>query len=245
MILRPFFTYFGGKWSTAHHYPPPLHKRVVEPFAGSAGYAVRHHSHSVELYDASEIVIGVWQYLITSPPEEIMNLPLDVQHVRDLDICQEAKWLIGFWFNHGNASPGLTPAAWMRSGDYTTAFWGAAIRARLARQVPYIKHWTATLCEYQDVPDGTATWFIDPPYDHECGSSYKQQVANFSALGEWCLSREGQVIVCERAGARWLPFEVVPWRQRATSRSEGARFSPEAMWTNEQTSPTMFDLSRV
>lgn len=46
MILRPFFTYFGAKWRAAPHYPPPTHPTVIEPFAGAAGYALRHHTRA-------------------------------------------------------------------------------------------------------------------------------------------------------------------------------------------------------
>ncbi len=34
--MMPFFTYFGGKWRGAKHYPEPKHSHIIEPFAGSA-----------------------------------------------------------------------------------------------------------------------------------------------------------------------------------------------------------------
>jgi len=34
------FAYFGNKTRIAHLYPPPAQGRVVEPFAGSARYAL-------------------------------------------------------------------------------------------------------------------------------------------------------------------------------------------------------------
>jgi hypothetical protein len=233
MKMKPFFTYFGGKWRTAPRYPEPIYDRLVEPFAGSAGYAVRHHSHAVELYDANEKIVGLWQYLIAASPDEIMRLPLDVTHVDDLDVCQEARWLIGFWLNKGAATPHLSPSAWMRAGSHATSFWGETIRERIATQVPHIKHWTATLSDYADVwtPDN-ATWFVDPPYDHESGRSYPSKVSDFDALSEWCLDLRGQVIVCERDGADWLPFKPVTWKTKSMPSSRGKGYSPEVMWTN-------------
>jgi site-specific DNA-adenine methylase len=38
--LRPFFPYFGSKWLAARAYPPPVHRQIVEPFAGSAGFGL-------------------------------------------------------------------------------------------------------------------------------------------------------------------------------------------------------------
>ena len=35
--LKPFFTYYGGKYRAAPKYPEPVHGSIVEPFAGSAG----------------------------------------------------------------------------------------------------------------------------------------------------------------------------------------------------------------
>jgi site-specific DNA-adenine methylase len=34
--LRPFFTFYGGKWRAAPFYDAPTHGHIVEPFAGSA-----------------------------------------------------------------------------------------------------------------------------------------------------------------------------------------------------------------
>ena len=35
MTLRPFFSYYGGKWRSAvKHYPAPEFDQIVEPFAG-------------------------------------------------------------------------------------------------------------------------------------------------------------------------------------------------------------------
>lgn len=231
--LRPFFTYFGGKWRTAPKYPQPIHERIVEPFAGAAGYSVRHNARKVELHDANEKVIGVWQYLIAAAPEEILRLPLEVNHVDDLAVCQEAKWLIGFWLNKASTGPRLSQSRWMREKSRPHSFWGETIRQRIATQVPHIKHWSATLSEYQNVwTPGNATWFIDPPYDHASGTLYPKKVRSFSDLAEWVLALNGQVIVCEREGADWLPFETVDWKTHSVRGSRGKGLSPEVIWTN-------------
>lgn len=40
--LKPFFTYFGGKYRIAPRYPKPQYNTIIEPFAGSAGYSLRY-----------------------------------------------------------------------------------------------------------------------------------------------------------------------------------------------------------
>lgn len=105
--LRPFLSFYGGKWRVAKHYPEPNHGRIVEPFAGSAGYALRYPRKQVLLIDADPIIAGVWRYLIHTTEEEIRSLPTRVESVDDYpSLPQEARWLIGFWLKaiKGNES---------------------------------------------------------------------------------------------------------------------------------------------
>lgn len=85
--LRPFFTYYGGKFRVALKYPNPIYKTIIEPFAGAAGYSLRHYQHDVRLFDKDEIICGVWDYLIHASSEEILSLPLiESESVNDLNI---------------------------------------------------------------------------------------------------------------------------------------------------------------
>lgn len=203
-----FFSYFGGKFMRSRYYPEPRHTTIIEPFAGAAGYSVRHHTHNVILYDTSPYVAGVWQYLLRASADEILKLPLvEVgQDVRALPIPQEAQWLIGFWINQGSSVPKRTVggrASNKRAGYYAT--WGEPARARLARQVDMIRHWQFREGSYNEAPDVEATWFIDPPYQKH-PDHYPESVPDYSALATWCQARRGQVVVCETEGATWLPF---------------------------------------
>ncbi len=230
--MKPFFTYFGGKWRSAPRYPLPGHNIIVEPFAGSAGYPVRHSARNVFLYDLDEKVIGVWDYLIRTPAPEISNLPLDVSEGVDaLKVPQEAKWLIGFWLNKGAAQPCKTPSAWMRKGTHTNSFWGEVIRNRIASQVEGIRHWKCYHRPYVDVCSfHNATWFVDPPYQ-KAGKDYRCSSTNidFQHLGEWCKSRNGQVLVCENEGADWLDFKPF-LAQKATHGSGRSGVSMEVLY---------------
>ena len=232
--MRPFFGFYGGKWRDAvKRYPPPTFDVIVEPFAGSAGYAVRHPHKMVHLCGLDPIIAGIWTYLTRVSPKEILAIP-DVPPdgcVDDLGLCQEAAWLVGFWLNRGVARPSKRPSSWMRTGQHSGSFWGDRVRNTIASQVEGIRHWKVYNCSYEECPLASeATWFVDPPYQH-MGKYYSHGPGGivYSDLAAWCRERTGQVIVCENAGATWLPF----WElHRAKTTRAGVR-SSEAVWTNE------------
>ncbi len=164
---RPFFGYYGGKWRDAlKHYPEPQHATIVEPFAGSAGYSLRYPSRKIILCEIDPVLSEVWRYLIRVKAKDILAIPdlaLDGS-VDDLKVCQEAKWLVGFWLNRGAASPRKSPSKWMRDRIRPGSFWGQRVRQTIANQVDAIRHWELRNCSYAECPTPRrATWFIDPP----------------------------------------------------------------------------------
>src|ERR1035437_4150783 len=134
-MLKLVFCYYGGKWRIAKHYPQPQYNTIIEPFAGSAGYSLHYPNLNVELYDIDPMICGIWQYLIKVSSEEILKLPINFQHIDEINVCQEAKWLIGFWLNKATAQPCKSPSKWMREGLRPNSFWGNVIRDRIADQV--------------------------------------------------------------------------------------------------------------
>lgn len=229
--LQPFFCYFGGKWRAAKKYPVPLYDRIIEPFAGAAGYSLNYPARKIALYEIDPVVYSLWEYLIKVSPAEILALPSLVEHVDDTKVSEPAKTLIGFWLNKGNTTPGKTPAAWARSGVRPNSFWGQAIKERIASQVDSIRHWTIKNESYEKAPNEKATWFVDPPYQGECGRLYRFKDVDFDSLSTWCETRIGQVMVCEQEGATWLPFQ--PFATiKATPGARGKSFSKEVLWTN-------------
>lgn len=232
--LRPFWTYYGGKWRVAPRYPAPTYPRIVEPFAGAAGYSLRHAHLDVTLVDADETIAGIWTYLVSVSPAEIASLP-DVPDGGTVDDvawpCEEARWLAGFWLTRGGATPNKSASAWMRDPRYSAWSWGDKARERIASQVESIRHWTVIHGDYADAPDVPATWFVDPPYER-AGTRYRMgsRSIDFAALAAWCRSRPGQVMVCEQAGADWLPFKPV-FVAKANESVNGGKRSPEALWT--------------
>lgn len=229
--LRPFFSYYGGKWRLAPQYPAPLHRSIVEPFAGSAGYSVRHYARDVTLIDANPKVAGTWAYLIAATPQEIERLPLiePGQRVDELPVCQEARWLIGWWCAKGSEKPRQTLSAWAREPRWSSYFWGPQVRSRIAEQVTRIRHWKIIHGDYRDHSNVDATWFIDPPYSNAAGRRYPYCRVDFRELAEWSKTRTGQVIVCENDGATWLPFRPFASAQAMHGRGRAGR-SAEVVW---------------
>lgn len=226
--LRPFFSFYGSKYLLAPRYPPPAHDLIIEPFAGSAGYSTLYAERDVFLFDVDPVIVSLWQFLIDATPSDILSLPVEINDLRKTDLPDGAKALIGFWLVRSAHGPANVPHGWMRTGKYTTSFWSREKRARVASQVSHIKHWRVAQSSWCDLPDVEATWFVDPPYS-VAGRHYKFNHIDFQSLAEWCLLRDGQVIVTEQDGADWLPFSVI-----GTTRTPmaGGRSSVESMWTN-------------
>lgn len=210
--LRPFFAYYGGKWRRARGYPPPLHRTVVEPFAGSAGYALRYPDRDVVLVDARRQVAELWDWLInTATPQDILSLPLVPPGTTtdDFGLTGPARYLVGY-----NLNPGCTPARQRSSFGDPRKRWTAAARRRVAEQLPRIRHWRVVHGDYTQAAGlvtAPATWFIDPPYANQAGRAYRMTPLDYDALATWVRERPGQVVVCESATATWLPFRPI-WR---------------------------------
>ncbi len=232
--MRPFFCYYGGKWRSAPHYPTPQHDVVVEPFAGAAGYATRHHERKIVLVEADPVLAALWRYLVAVKPSEVTRLKVGINHVDELGIVPvEAKYLVGFWMNKGASTPSLRPSAWMRSGIRPRSYWGDEVRSIIAGQVEKIRHWKVIDGDATTVaPDIEATWFIDPPYCSSAGRHYRVNDIDYMALSRWCRSRAGQVIVCEHAGATWLPFRPFRSTKASPGKQKKSIESDEMVWTN-------------
>ena len=144
--------------------------------------------------------------------------------------CAEARDLVGWLVGIADFAPRKRLSTWsVGHGEQSASCWSSVRRARTARDASKIRHWRIIEGDYTDAPDGPATWFIDPPYEIK-GAYYVHgsDAIDFPALGEWCQSRTGQVIVCEQVGATWLPFVPFSASRSASTQSKGVS---EAIWT--------------
>ncbi len=212
--MGPFFKIFGSKHRIAPTYPPPEHEDVIEPFAGAAGYATRHHARRVLLVEIDPKIAALWSYLIRVKASEVAALPLlgPDQTVDDLGpVAEEARTLVGYWLGSGTREPRRRPSAWMRARTaphhtrWMGCYWGPRSRARIAAQVERIRHWRVIHGSFDMAPDIEGTWFVDPPYQ-VAGKLYRSGRPDFGEVGPWARTRRGLVIACEADGASWLPF---------------------------------------
>jgi len=196
------FYYLGRKKRVASKYPEPALPIIVEPFAGSAAYSLHGNRWKLRVIvnDLNPDVIGVWRYLQSATERDIKTLPDFKPGDKLSDIAslsEDERWLIAFHINPGANQRSNTVTKFNR--------WGAG-KLYIEKNLHKIKHWEIRCGEYHQLDDiGPATWFVDPPYQ-ATGKYYMVNTVEFDALRGWALARPGQLIVCERSGASWLPF---------------------------------------
>lgn len=239
--------YYGSKYRQASYYPAPVHDVLVEPFCGGAAYSLHHYNKQVHLYDLNPKVVGVWDYVIKADPNEIRALPLlePEQRVSDLQVHQEAQWLIGWWCSSNTSRPHdkMSSRQVAHLTDRKSTTWQPGRREYIAQTSALIKHWKVTCASYQDIPNTRATWFIDPPYQCKAGRAYPFNAVNFEHLAEWSRSRDGQVMVCENSDSEaWLPFQ--PFREcwGASVTNGTNKRTQEVVWYSETQEPVQGEL---
>lgn len=197
------FSYYGAKTKIVNIYSEPKYNLIIEPFAGSAKYSLKYWDRDVILVEKYEKLFMVWKYLQSASESDILCLP-DIKPSSELSkndgfnsLSNPEKWLIGFCANRGSVTP----------KNFAGAFcsWNKD-KKRISRDLHKIKHWDIRCGDYSSIQNVEATWFIDPPYQ-KMGALYKEKSIDYKFLGEWCLSRIGQIIVCENDGADWLSFK--------------------------------------
>lgn len=224
--MRPFFSYFGSRWSISRHYFEPNKLAVIEPFAGSAGYSTRWGVDKVILIDKSPDVCAVWDFLINATSADIDNLPDAPESVKCLDgLPLGAKNLILFWTNKARATLPTSFSPWYFKYRSTPQclVWNECVKTRIKAQVPKIKNWEIYCTDYttvKDFVDSNIHVHIDPPFARE-GYKYAHSEINYEALSAFCQSLNGfhSVGVCENAEATWLPFQPVSVMKKAVKSS--------------------------
>ena len=178
------WSYYGGKTRLVHHYPTPKEDLIIEPFAGSARYALEYWERDVLLVDKYDVIVDLWKWLQKQTRNDILSLPNmeKGEDLRMLDLPKEAKFLIGFCINRGSKSPTNIASGFNN--------WNQD-KIKIADNLFKIKHWKIIQGCFEDIPNQKATWYIDPPYQFG-GEHYKESNKNidFKKLGKWCKSRK-------------------------------------------------------
>lgn len=227
------FSYYGSKSKIVDLYPPPKFDKIIEPFAGSARYALKYWHKDVLLVDKYDVVIRIWKWLQQCSKQDILGLPKFETGVdlRKCNLSEEELLFLGMCAGIASTQPRYKISSY--AGEQN----GRKNRFKLiAEKIHQIKHWEIRLGSYTEIENIEATWFVDAPYQFG-GHAYVENKIDFGGLSEWCKQRIGQTIVCENTKANWLPFMPITKIQGA-----GQTFTTEAIWSNHKTNYDDFQI---
>jgi len=223
------FSYYGSKTNIIDLYPAPVHDKIIEPFAGTARYALKYWEKEVLLVDKYPVITEIWKWLQQCSEKDILGLPRFKEneninnHVYD---CDAQRYLVGFLVGFGSTNPRkiASPRARHRPNSQNYKI------KKIASQLYKIRHWEIRCGSFDEIENEVATWFIDPPYQFG-GHAYihSNKKIDFNSLSYWCKSRKGQTMVCENSKATWLPFLPMVSQNVLSGRSA------ECIWTNYHT----------
>lgn len=230
------FFYYGAKRVLAPHYPRPRYRTVVEPFAGSAQYAVRclmeGSADRAILTDLDPRVVDMWERLLSMTPDEVRALPPLVVGATTSDPLHMVTAASNSW---GSAKR-------MTVSERMAIKWPPMLRFITAALPHLLGRVTISLGDYTTARQTEpATYFVDPPYQTvrlltatdstggARGRGYAKHCnsdsLDFAALGDWCQSLTGHVMAVDQIGADWLPF-----RPLKGHRSSVGTMHLEAIW---------------
>jgi len=219
--LLQLFPFYGSKSKIVAQYPPPRGDTIIELFAGSASYSVKHgRKRKVKLFETNSRVYAALQYLIHCATEEkILRLPLckGNETLREmskrLGFSDGEFYLLSFWIGNGHPHPShriLKP--------HPKNQWTKENRLLLSKLVGHISHWEVFNESYEAVlsleKDPSTTFFIDPPYSNSDGERYFENRENdidYEKLASMIRSElVGQIIACENERhTGWLSFQMM------------------------------------
>ena len=219
--------YYGSKSKIVKHYPAPKYGTIIEPFAGTAQYALMYWDRNVILIEKYDVICNLWKWLQECSKADILSIRQLKCGENTDDFkwdCQEQKDLVGFIITGAPSMPKKTASRWKTVVRPNTQQFRLE---SIANNLEKIRHWKVICGDYEkESPSIEATWFVDPPY--VIGGKYYKYGCNaidYQHLGDWCKQLTGQAIVCEAEGQNWLPFKPLV-------SSRGNKYQhKEAIWT--------------
>ena len=220
------FSYFGSKSKLLKYYPKPAYTTIVEPFAGTAKYALKYFDNDVILLEIYPKIFRIWKYLQQASIKDILSLPnVGYKEKIPLSLTDEERWLIGYCVARGVPRP-CTMGHKFNNWELD--------KVRIAKDLCKIRHWDIRNDDYKNIGNIQATWFIDPPYQT---SGYKYNFGSskidYRSLSNYSTERNGQVIVCENGDADWLDFIPIKTFTGAFRFKENKNSKEECMWYKE------------
>ena len=240
--IGPLFKWFGSKWQAqaARRYPAPQHERIIEPYAGGAGYSLNHCDRQVSIWDEDPLLQELWGWLLRdATSDSVRDIPVGLPTgtvITSLGLSRGQQLLLKNWQRTNNVGNCWTTSSW----GSLPGQWTEHTRSRVAEEIHAVKHWklndalkSATWATIQ-----AATWFIDPPYLYNYRYSRTLPKFDFDALAERVrgIGGDSLVIVCEALDKKtgyipgYLPFR--PSHNSVTSRrkSTQSHHSREAIY---------------
>lgn len=208
------FYYYGAKNLLSRYYPAPKYDLIIEPFAGSAAYSCFHLLKNSNLkcilIEKNIEVVDSWNFLLNCSREDIENFPEP----------KIGEYTSEFLIKTCSASNASSKCNKMKYSERISRVFNIQKR-RILKFLDIRNRIKVINGDYRNYPNVKATWFIDPPYQvknknsntvFSNGNGYSNRCnadnINYTELSNYCLSRYGQIIVCEKEGADWLDFKV-------------------------------------
>jgi len=195
------WSYYGAKTNVVDHYPPPKCDKIIEPFAGTARYALKYFEKDVVLVDKYDVIVKIWKWLQKCSEKDVLALPRfkagDNINEHKYN-CEEERLLCGFLVGFGFRGPRQTATPRLRNRPNAMNYTINSIASQLFK----IRHWEIRSGSYEEIKNQEATWFIDPPYEFG-GEHYikSNKHIDYNHLGSWC--REHKRLILD------LPFSIL------------------------------------
>lgn len=233
-VRGPLFKWFGSKWRAAARYPTvPEGMPIYEPYVGGAGFSLRYAHHPVQIYDVNPALKRLWPWLIGPATEaDILAIPTGLavgQDIRELDLSVEQMLLLKLWQRTGRYAS--SDATWMVSSwGGQPGQWTEACRARVAADVPKVKHWTFAPINYT----APGYFMYDPPYlynDYDYGTPFDHEGM------AWELQHRvppgSRIVACESACRKTgvMP-DYLPFERSHTNVTMRRTYNEELIWTS-------------